>query len=83
LPPTPNCYQTLKAVTPTLTRQNNSFSVMPSAMSKVPPAKKWTPEVLRGDPLLGRLARIRLKQLKTPKPTPFSCPRDFTRAKQF
>jgi len=33
-------------------------------MSRLPPAKKWTPEVLRSNPLLGRLARVRLKQLK-------------------
>ncbi len=37
-------------------------------MSKLPPAKKWTPEVLRSSPLLGRLARIRLKQLKEARP---------------
>ncbi len=29
-----------------------------------PPAKKLTPEVLRDNPILGKLARIRLKQLK-------------------
>jgi len=33
-------------------------------MIKLPPAKKLTPEVVRSNPLLGRLARIRLKQLK-------------------
>ena len=29
-----------------------------------PPAKKLTREVIRANPLLGRLARIRLKQIK-------------------
>lgn len=28
------------------------------------PAKKLTPEVIRDNPLLGKLARIRLKELK-------------------